>query len=82
MVSATSANLGDDSTGSVDLTSETTVNAWIDFRPSDFGDGKGGVLEVFMSYAPKRPPRPVLSAPLDLGEHIKDAAFVGFYAST
>ena len=35
-----------------------------------------------MSYAPKRPPRPVLSAPLDLGEHVKDAAFVGFSAST
>jgi len=82
MVSTTSANHGDDATGGVDLTCERTVNAWIDYRPSSSGNGKGNVLEVFMSYAPKRPPRPVLSTPLDLGEHVKDAAFVGFSAST
>lgn len=81
MVSAAAADLGsDDAGGGVDLASGRTVNAWIDYRP---GDGKGGgVLEVFVSYAAKRPPRPVLSAPLDLGERVKDAAFVGFSAST
>jgi len=82
MVSAASANLGDDATGNVDLTCERTMNAWIDYRPSGSSNGKGGVLEVFVSYAPKRSPRPVLSAPLDLGEHVKDAAFVGLFAST
>ncbi|CAD6273117.1 unnamed protein product [Miscanthus lutarioriparius] len=82
MVSAAAADLGADDAagGGVDLASGRTVNAWIDYRP---GDGKGGgILEVFVSYAPKRPPRPVLSAPLDLGERVKDAAFVGFSAST
>ena len=82
MVSAASANLGDNATGGVDLTCERTVNAWIDYRPSGSGDGKGDVLEVFVSYAPKRPSSPVLSAPLDLGKHVKDDAFVGFSAST
>ncbi|XP_066360827.1 L-type lectin-domain containing receptor kinase VIII.2-like [Miscanthus floridulus] len=82
MVTAASANLEDDVTGGVDLTCERTVHAGIDYRPSGSGDGKGGVLEVFVSYAPKRPPRPVFSMPLDLGEHDKDAAFVGFSAST
>ena len=82
MVSAAAADLGADDAagGGVDLASGRTVNAWIDYRP---GDGKGGgILEVFVSYAPKRPPRPVLSAPLDLGERVKDAAFVGLSAST
>ncbi|OQU77305.1 L-type lectin-domain containing receptor kinase VIII.2 [Sorghum bicolor] len=85
MVSAATADLGgdDDDAGGVDLTSGRTVNAWIDYRPSPSGDGKeGGVLEVFVSYASKRPSKPVMSAPLDLGERVKDAAFVGFSAST
>jgi serine/threonine protein kinase len=74
MVSAAVADL--DQAG-VDLTSGRTVNAWIDYRPD-----KGGILEVSVSYAAKRPRAPVLSAPLDLGETVKDAAFVGFSAST
>ncbi|CAL4903098.1 unnamed protein product [Urochloa decumbens] len=77
MVSAAVADL--DEVG-VELTSGRTVNAWIDYRP-DKGKG-GGILEVSVSYAAKRPPAPVLSAPLDLGESVKDAAFVGFSAST
>ncbi|CAL4910546.1 unnamed protein product [Urochloa decumbens] len=77
MVSAAAADL--DEVG-VELTSGRTVNAWIDYRP-DKGKG-GGILEVSVSYAAKRPPAPVLSAPLDLGESVKDAAFVGFSAST
>ncbi|CAL4895908.1 unnamed protein product [Urochloa decumbens] len=75
MVSAAVADL--DEVG-VELTSGRTVNAWIDYRPKD----KGGILEVSVSYAAKRPPAPVLSAPLDLGQTVKDAAFVGFSAST
>jgi hypothetical protein len=82
MVSAASTNLGDDATSGVDLTSETIVNTWIDYCPSGSGDGKGCFMEVFVSYAPKCPLRPVLSTPLDLGEHVKDAAFVGFSTST
>ncbi|CAN6340441.1 unnamed protein product [Urochloa humidicola] len=80
MVSAAVADL--DEVG-VELTSGRTVNAWIDYRVADSGKGKGGgILEVSVSYAAKRPPVPVLSAPLDLGESVKDAAFVGFSAST
>ncbi|CAN6353616.1 unnamed protein product [Urochloa humidicola] len=80
MVSAAVADL--DEVG-VELTSGRTVNAWIDYRVADSGKGKGGgILEVSVSYAAKRPPAPVLSAPLDLGESVKDAAFVGFSAST
>ncbi|CAN6345126.1 unnamed protein product [Urochloa humidicola] len=79
MVSAAVADL--DGVG-VELTSGRTVNAWIDYRPADSSKGKGGILEVSVSYAAKRPPAPVLSAPLDLGETVKDAAFVGFSAST
>ncbi|CAD6243457.1 unnamed protein product [Miscanthus lutarioriparius] len=82
MVSAASANLRDDTTSGVDLTCERTLNTWIDYCPFGSGNRKGGVLEVFVSYAPKRPPRPVLSTPLDLGEHVKDVAFVGLSAST
>ncbi|KAL5230502.1 hypothetical protein ABZP36_029278 [Zizania latifolia] len=48
----------------------------------DAGPYIGGVMEVYVSYSPKRPPEPVLSAPLDLGEYVKDQAFVGFAAST
>ncbi|KAJ1261398.1 hypothetical protein BS78_09G026700 [Paspalum vaginatum] len=77
MVSAAAADL--DAAAGVDLTSGRTVNAWIDYRPSA---DKGGILEVFVSYAARRPRAPVLSAPLDLGEAVKDAAFVGFAAST
>uniref|UniRef100_J3M3K7 Legume lectin domain-containing protein n=1 Tax=Oryza brachyantha TaxID=4533 RepID=J3M3K7_ORYBR len=72
MVSAAVADL--DGAG-VELTSGRTVNAWIEYS------GKG-LMEVFVSYSPKRPPEPVLSAPLDLGEYVKDEAFVGFSAST
>ncbi|KAG8084494.1 hypothetical protein GUJ93_ZPchr0010g7779 [Zizania palustris] len=72
MVSAAVADL--DGAG-VDLTSGRTVNVWIDYSPK-------GVMEVYVSYSPKRPPEPVLSAPLDLGEYVKDQAFVGFAAST
>jgi serine/threonine protein kinase len=78
MVSAAAADLG---AAGVVLASGRTVNAWIDYHPSA-SPGSGGTLEVFVSYAPKRPPRPVLSAPLDLSEDVKDAAFVGFSAST
>ncbi|RCV15307.1 hypothetical protein SETIT_3G047600v2 [Setaria italica] len=74
MVSAAVADLGE---AGVELTSGRTVNAWIDYRPD-----KGGILEVSVSYAANRPRVPVLSAPLDLGETVKDAAFVGFSAST
>ncbi|KAF0923052.1 hypothetical protein E2562_003286 [Oryza meyeriana var. granulata] len=72
MVSAAVADL--DGAG-VELTSGRTVNAWIEYSAK-------GVIEVFVSYSPKRPPEPVLSAPLDLGEYVKDEAFVGFSAST
>ncbi|XP_062179257.1 L-type lectin-domain containing receptor kinase VIII.2-like [Phragmites australis] len=71
MVSAAVADLDE---AGVELTSGRTVNSWIDY--------KGGIMEVFVSYAAKRPPAPVLSAPVDLGESVKDAAFVGFSAST
>jgi serine/threonine protein kinase len=72
MVSAAAADLDD---VGLDLTSGRTVNAWIEYTP--------GVMEVFVSYAAKRPPAPVLSAPLDLGTAVKgDTAFVGFSAST
>ncbi|PWZ16161.1 putative serine/threonine-protein kinase PBL26 [Zea mays] len=82
MVSAAAADLGGDDAG-VDLASGRTINAWIDYRPSSSPSGSAaGILEVFVSYAPKQPPRPVLSAPLDLAEAVKDAAFVGFSAST
>jgi hypothetical protein len=53
MVSAASANLGDDAPGGVDLTCERTVNASIEYRPSASGDRKGNVLEVFVSYTPQ-----------------------------
>ncbi|CAN6336176.1 unnamed protein product [Urochloa humidicola] len=79
MVSAAAADL--DEVG-VELTSGRTVNAWIDYRPAKEKGGGGGILEVSVSYAAKRPPAPVLSAPLDLGESVKGAAFVGFSAST
>ncbi|KAG8067021.1 hypothetical protein GUJ93_ZPchr0005g15887 [Zizania palustris] len=72
MVSAAVADL--DGAG-VDLTSGLTVNAWIDYSPK-------GVMDVYVSYSPKRPPEPVLSALLDLGEYVNDEAFVGFSAST
>ncbi|BAF16432.1 Os05g0125200 [Oryza sativa Japonica Group] len=72
MVSAAVADL--DGVG-VELTSGRTVNAWIEYSP------KSG-MEVFVSYSPKRPAEPVLSAPLDLGEYVKGDAFVGFSAST
>ncbi|NP_001148116.2 L-type lectin-domain containing receptor kinase VIII.2 precursor [Zea mays] len=82
MVSAAAADLGGDDAG-VDLASGRTINAWIDYRPSSSPSGSAaGILEVFVSYAPKQPPKPVLSAPLDLAEAVKDAAFVGFSAST
>ncbi|TVU18100.1 hypothetical protein EJB05_34170, partial [Eragrostis curvula] len=75
MVSAAAADLGGDAAGGIDLASGRTVNAWIEYR--------GGVMEVFVSYAAKRPAMPVLSAPVDLGKAlVKDAAFVGFSAST
>ncbi|KAG2616138.1 L-type lectin-domain containing receptor kinase VIII.2-like [Panicum virgatum] len=77
MVSAAVADLDE---AGVELTSGRTVNAWIDYRP-DKSKG-GGILEVSVSYAAKRPRTPVLSAPVDLGESVKDAAFVGFSAST
>uniref|UniRef100_A0A0E0KY39 Legume lectin domain-containing protein n=1 Tax=Oryza punctata TaxID=4537 RepID=A0A0E0KY39_ORYPU len=72
MVSAAVADL--DGVG-VELTSGRAVNAWIEYSP------KSG-MEVFVSYSPKRPAEPVLSAPLDLGEYVKGDAFVGFSAST
>ncbi|XP_062230676.1 L-type lectin-domain containing receptor kinase VIII.2-like [Phragmites australis] len=71
MVSAAVADLDE---AGVELTSGRTVNAWIDY--------KAGTMEVFVSYAAKRPRAPVLSVPLDLGDDVKDAAFVGFSAST
>ncbi|RLM97955.1 hypothetical protein C2845_PM06G08330 [Panicum miliaceum] len=76
MVSAAVADLDE---AGVELTSGRTVNAWIDYRPDK---AKGGILEVSVSYAAKRPMVPLLSAPVDLGESVKDAAFVGFSAST
>ncbi|RLN29511.1 hypothetical protein C2845_PM05G11140 [Panicum miliaceum] len=76
MVSAAVADLDE---AGVELTSGRTVNSWIDYRPDK---AKGGILEVSVSYAAKRPMVPVLSAPVDLAESVKDAAFVGFSAST
>ncbi|KAF8666909.1 hypothetical protein HU200_053437 [Digitaria exilis] len=76
MVSAAAADL--DQAG-VELTSGRTINAWIDYLPND---KRGEILEVFVSYTAKRPRAPVLSAPLELGETVKEAAFVGFSAST
>ncbi|GJM94458.1 hypothetical protein PR202_ga11102 [Eleusine coracana subsp. coracana] len=68
MVSAAAADLGD---VGVDLTSGRTVNAWIEY--------KEGRMEVFVSYAAKRPAMPVISSPVELG---MSSAFVGFSAST
>ncbi|KAL6624869.1 hypothetical protein ACP70R_032190 [Stipagrostis hirtigluma subsp. patula] len=71
MVSAAAADLAE---AGVELTSGRTVNAWIEYA--------GGTMEVFVSYAAKRPRAPVLSAPVDLGQRVKGDAFVGFAAST
>ncbi|KAF8758193.1 hypothetical protein HU200_010630 [Digitaria exilis] len=76
MVSAAAADL--DQAG-VELTSGRAINAWIDYLPND---KRGEILEVFVSYTAKRPRAPVLSAPLELGDTVKEAAFVGFSAST
>ncbi|KAL6864728.1 hypothetical protein ACP4OV_015879 [Aristida adscensionis] len=71
MVSAAAADLA---AAGVELTSGRAINAWIEY--------KGGTMQVFVSYAAKRPAAPVLSAPVDLGARVKGDAFVGFAAST
>lgn len=71
MVSAAAADLAD---AGVELTSGATVNAWVEYH-------REGRMEVFVSYAARRPPAPVISAPVDLAK-VGAAAFVGFAAST
>ncbi|XP_051208554.1 L-type lectin-domain containing receptor kinase VIII.1-like [Lolium perenne] len=73
MASAAAADLA---LAGVDLTSGTTVYAWIDYSAA------ANLIEVFVSYSAKRPMAPVLSSPVDLAAYVKDTAFVGFSAST
>ncbi|KAK3137620.1 hypothetical protein QOZ80_5BG0454720 [Eleusine coracana subsp. coracana] len=71
MVSVAAADLAD---VGVELTSGRTVNAWVEYHGEE-----GKMMEVFVSYAAKRPAVPVISSPVELGT---SAAFVGFSAST
>ncbi|XP_010910689.2 L-type lectin-domain containing receptor kinase S.4 [Elaeis guineensis] len=53
-----------------------TLQAWVDY------DGVGKVLNVTVSPFSSKPPRPLLSFPVDLSTILHDQMFVGFSAST
>ncbi|CAA0836482.1 L-type lectin-domain containing receptor kinase VIII.1 [Striga hermonthica] len=74
MVSARASDL--DAAG-VDLKSGDLVNSWVDYSGPDRS------IEVYVSYSNLKPKRPVLTAALNLSDHIPDDfAFVGFSGST
>ncbi|XP_010937574.2 L-type lectin-domain containing receptor kinase S.4-like, partial [Elaeis guineensis] len=60
----------------LNLKSGQNIQAWVDY------DGFGKVLNVTVSPCSSKPPRPVLSFPLDLSPILHDQMFVGFSAST
>ncbi|GER28693.1 lectin protein kinase family protein [Striga asiatica] len=74
MVSARASDL--DAAG-VDLKSGDLVNSWVDYS------GPTRSIEVYVSYSNLKPKTPILTAALNLSDHIPDDfAFVGFSGST
>ncbi|GER47219.1 lectin protein kinase family protein [Striga asiatica] len=74
MVSAQARDLGD---AGIELKSGDSVNSWIEYT------GSTGSLRVFISYSNQKPESPILSAVVNLADHLtNDSAYVGFSAST
>lgn len=60
----------------IDLKSGNVITVWIDYSSQEKR------LEVSLSYTNSKPPDPILTADIDLSDHLKELMFVGFSAST